>query len=77
MVIKQRKEEYMYHKRYIYCIETDPDYQKFIIYKLNQIVHQPGELSPKYSSKETMGELMDRMCVSTKLYQLSMRIEVN
>ena len=41
MIMKQLKGECMYHKQ----LEKDPNYQQLRVNKLNQILHQAGELS--------------------------------
>ena len=45
---KQLKEECMYHKQLVACLVKDPDYQQLTSNKLNQILHQLGELSSEY-----------------------------
>ena len=53
MVIKQYKEECMHHKQLIAYLEKDPDYQQLTTNKLNQILHQTGELSVEYILRRT------------------------
>ena len=45
---KQLKEECIYHKQLITRLENDPDYQQLMTNKLNQILHQTGDLSTNY-----------------------------
>ena len=48
LATKQLKEECMYHKQLVKRVKEDHDYQRSTINKLNQILHQTGELSTKY-----------------------------
>ena len=50
---KQLKEECIYHKQLITRLENDPDYQQLMTNKLNQILHQTGELSLEYLIRRT------------------------
>ena len=38
----------MYHKHLVERLEKDPDCQQLTTNKLNQILHQTGEISPEY-----------------------------
>ena len=49
MNTKQLKEECTYHKQ----LEKGPDYQLLTTNKLNQILHQTGELSAEYILRRT------------------------
>ena len=53
IIIKQHKEECVYHKQLIYRLEKNPDYQQLKTNKLNQILHQTGELSTDYILRRT------------------------
>ena len=53
MIIKQHKEECMYHKKLMEHFEKDPDYQQLTTNKLNQILHQTDELSTEYILQRT------------------------
>ena len=48
LTTKQLKEECMYHKQLVERLEKDPNYQQLTTNKLNQILHQLGELSAEY-----------------------------
>ena len=53
MITKQLKEECIYRKQLIACLEKDPYYQQLTTNKQNQISHQSGELSPEYILRRT------------------------
>ena len=53
MITKQLKEECMYHKQLVERLEKDSDYQQLTINKLNQMLHQLGELSLEYLLRRT------------------------
>ena len=48
LATKQFKEECMYSKQLVERLEKDPDYQQLTTRKLNQMLHQPCELSSEY-----------------------------
>ena len=52
-LLEQLKKEHYEHNVLISRLENDPDYNKLSTNKLNQILHQTGELSPKYLLRRT------------------------
>ena len=47
-LLEQLKKEHYEHISLISRLENDPDYNKLSTSRLNQILHQTRELSPKY-----------------------------
>ena len=52
-LLEQFKKEYYEHNLLISRLENDPVYNKLSTNKLNQILHQTGELSSKYLLRKT------------------------
>ena len=52
-LLEQLKKEHYEHNLLISRLENYPDYNKLSTNKLNQILHQTGELSPKYLLRRT------------------------
>ena len=50
---EQLKKEHYEHNLLISRLENNPDYNKLSTNKLNQILHQTGELLPKYLHRRT------------------------
>ena len=63
LTTKQLKEECMYHKQLVERLEKDPNYQQLTTNKLNQILHQLGELSSEYILRRT-NEKVDETNIS-------------
>ena len=52
-LLEQLKKEHYEHDLLMSRLENDPNYNKLSTNKLNQILHQTGELSPKYLLRRT------------------------
>ena len=80
-----------YHKQFIERFKKDHDYYHLTTNKLNQILHQTGELSPEYLMRRTNGKTdganapnykvvpasyMDRSKAKRKKAQLGLLIKV-